>query len=110
MFIKQKYIFSNCFKLVWEYHSFFEKYPVKIVISVPKRLHKKAVTRNRLKRKVREAYRLNKNLLYDGLRNNKLSLNIMLIYNCKEELNYSDIENNLIFLMKELLETINNIK
>ncbi|OFY39522.1 MAG: ribonuclease P protein component [Bacteroidetes bacterium GWF2_40_14] len=32
----------------------------RVLITVPKRLHKKAVSRNLLKRRIREAYRLNK--------------------------------------------------
>lgn len=41
--------------------------PVKILVSVPKRCFKRAVKRNRVKRQMREAYRLNKNVLYDRL-------------------------------------------
>lgn len=37
--------------------------PVKILVSVPKRYFKRAVKRNRVKRQIREAYRLNKHLL-----------------------------------------------
>lgn len=41
--------------------------PVQILISVPKRHFKHAVDRNRAKRQIREAYRLNKQLLTDHL-------------------------------------------
>lgn len=39
--------------------------PSQMLISVPKRCFKRAVKRNRVKRQVREAYRLNKQLLGD---------------------------------------------
>ena len=37
-----------------------EQAPVSILVSVPKRCFKRAVKRNRVKRQIREAYRLNK--------------------------------------------------
>lgn len=37
--------------------------PVQILVSVPKRLFKRAVKRNRIKRQIREAYRLNKAII-----------------------------------------------
>lgn len=42
--------------------------PVKILVSVPKRYFKRAVKRNRVKRQIRECYRLNKQILFqDGI-------------------------------------------
>ena len=41
--------------------------PVSVLVSVSKRHFKRAVKRNRVKRQIREAYRLNKHLLIDAL-------------------------------------------
>lgn len=41
--------------------------PIRIMVSAPKRLFKHAVDRNRVKRQLREAYRLNKQLLFEAL-------------------------------------------
>jgi len=49
----------------------------KIGISVPKRLFKLAVHRNKIKRIIREAYRLNKNIIYKNT--NFISFNLFFI-------------------------------
>ncbi len=41
--------------------------PVQILVSVPKKHFKHAVDRNRVKRQVREGYRLNKQIVYEVL-------------------------------------------
>ena len=68
------------FKIVWLRVS-ESAAPVQLVISVPKRLFKKAVDRNRIKRMTREAYRNNKTLFYDSLQDKKIHL--MIIYTNK---------------------------
>ena len=48
-----------------------------MAVSVPKRLFKRAVDRNLLKRRIREAYRLNKSDLYHLLEQKELKLNLV---------------------------------
>lgn len=50
--------------------------PVSVLVSVPKKRFRHAVDRNRMKRLVREAYRINKHILWDALegKNYKLAV------------------------------------
>ena len=69
-----------------------ESPPVKIAISVPKRKFAKAVDRNRIKRQIREAWRLNKGIMYKKLPPQSPSFAFMIIYVAKEPLSYQEIE------------------
>jgi ribonuclease P protein component len=66
-------------------------------VSVPKRKFKKAVDRNRIKRQMREAYRLNKHKISSE---NKY-FHMMFVYSISEKLEYQKIENAVIKLMNE---------
>lgn len=65
--------------------------PAQLAISVPKRAFKSAVERNRLKRRIREAYRLNKSAWYEKLNAGDQRIALMLVYIAKEELPFDDI-------------------
>lgn len=67
--------------------------PVQFSVSVPKKRFRRATVRNRIKRQIREAYRLNKNQLYDKLQIGQHQVVLMVIYTGKEALPYGDIEN-----------------
>ena len=55
--------------------------PVSVLVSVSKRRFKRAVKRNRVKRQIREAYRLNKHLLLQALpADGSLRLAVAFIY------------------------------
>ncbi len=69
----------------------------RILITVPKRIFKKAVTRNLIKRRIRESYRLNKSSI-----NLDNKLDIIFIYIASEILTYQVINDRL----KECLERI----
>ena len=74
-----------------------------VLISVPKRNFKRAVDRNRLKRQIREAYRLHKHLL-DSLPEKYA---IAYIYSAKEKLPYKELENKLIESLARLKNEVN---
>ena len=66
--------------------------PASLAISVPKRLFKRAVDRNLLKRRIREAYRLNKPQFYARLQAMEIKANVVIQYQQKEILDYQTIE------------------
>ena len=85
----------NCqpFKLIWLLST--EKNTVKLGISVPKRSFAKAVDRNLLKRRIREAYRKNKNTLFAGLEANKIPSCLGFVYIAKEKIPFEELEKKL---------------
>jgi len=76
-----------------------------VLFSVSKRNFRKAVERNLLRRRMREAYRLNKNTLVSDQKES-LSILIALVYISKLKLPYRDIENKL----KEVFVRLNKTK
>ncbi len=75
-------------------------YPVKAAFAVSKRSFKKAVSRNTLKRRMCEAYRLNKHTLYAYVAGQKMA--VAFVYIGKEAESFSRIEK----AMKRAIDTI----
>lgn len=74
-----------------------EKIPVsgsflRVAFSVPKRLFKKAIQRNLLKRRMREAYRKDKDELVQQLREKGKGMDIIILYSEKEIREFPAIE------------------
>lgn len=65
---------------------------VEVLFSVPKRYHKRANKRNILRRRTKEAYRLNKATLTATALERGLEVDIALVYSTKEILPYKTIE------------------
>lgn len=82
-------------------------FQVQIVTAVPKRKVKLAVKRNRLKRQIREAYRLNKSDLIKGVTSQDKNLALFLVYIGKEKESFDFIEKKLVLLLSELKQKIN---
>ncbi len=78
------------------------KYPAQVMFSVSKRKIKLAVNRNKVKRKGKEAYRLNKSSLYDWLEKRNKKLILCFIYLEKKPLPYSLLEEKIIVLLSRL--------
>ena len=68
-----------------------EEMTAEILFSTPKKFLKRANKRNKVRRRMREAYRLNKALLLDSAEPRHLQ--VAIIYSSKEVLDYKTIEN-----------------
>jgi ribonuclease P protein component len=81
-------------------------YPIQAAFTVSKRNFKRAVKRNLLKRRMREAYRLNKTSLYEGLASKNLQIAIMFVFVGKDVLEYPTIEKGMLSAFKKLLDKV----
>ncbi|MEI8006413.1 MAG: ribonuclease P protein component [Bacteroidota bacterium] len=75
-----------------------------VIISVPKAIHKKSSERNLIRRRIREAYRLNKSILYKTGREHPPALSFCITYTSKEILTYSTIHDKINLLLQRLNE------
>lgn len=82
--------------------------PVQVLISVPKRLFRKAVHRNRIKRLIREVYRKNKNLLSGLPEDHKIRF--IIVYTSSELPDYRIVEEKLTGALKKLRKIIEEKK
>jgi ribonuclease P protein component len=92
------------FKLVYSY-SPRDRSPVKIAISVPKKIHKRAVKRNFIRRRIKEVYRLNKHLIHEVVEQ-KITLNIIVVYISPNIASYAEIEKKFTKTMSILVERV----
>lgn len=76
-------------------------------VGVSKKVFRKAVNRNRVKRLIREAYRLQKNELENLLRDNQLQLNIFFTYNTKELSDFNSVKEKVNVILNKLVKIIN---
>jgi ribonuclease P protein component len=75
-----------------------------VLFSVPKKHLKRAVDRNLVRRRLKEAYRLNKSMIKSGS-DIPFSLSLTLIYIAESVINYTEIESKLIQVFVRLNKT-----
>lgn len=96
VFQKGNTIHNPPVKLLWIKESTKNNVAVKVAFSVPKRIFKKAVTRNLLKRRMREAYRKNK-IHETGPGETFL---LMFIYTANKISSYREIESKIVLTLQ----------
>lgn len=107
---KIDYLFANGsgfnlypFRAIWVFSDAQDaKSPAQVLISVSKKKIKKAVTRNLLKRRIREGYRKNKTELYSFLTKNNIDCSLALVYIASDIALYKEIEQKIISILQRL--------
>ena len=76
--------------------------PIQIMTVAPKKRYKTAVQRNRIKRLLREAYRLNKSNLIKTAEEQGIRIAIMFIFNGKDTITFEALQSKIILLLHRL--------
>ncbi len=94
--------YNSIFKVVWDMGQISLPAPAQVAFSVSKRGFRLSVTRNLIKRRMREAYRKNKKILFDHLLSQNIQIAFVVILKGNSVPDYMTIE-------KAVRETINKL-
>jgi ribonuclease P protein component len=97
--------FSFPFQIVWIKSQAEIPFPAQVAFSVSKKCFKLAVKRNLIKRRIKEAYRKNKQTLYNCLSSGNLKIIFIVIFKDKIIPDYSRVEKS----VKEMIDAFINI-
>ena len=78
--------------------------PLKMTVAVPKRNFKLAVDRNRIKRQIREAYRLNSQAAANFFKEQNSTVHLLLVYTNRVSPEYVGLESKIILILQRLQE------
>lgn len=110
LFASKESFIAYPLRIVYRKREKNEEPDVAMLVSVPKRRFKRAVKRNRIKRLVREAFRLNKQLFVDITNNYSIGLDIAFLCVTDELPTFKDIENAIFKTARVLNEKLNEAK
>lgn len=79
--------------------------PIQATVSVPRRSFKKAVSRNRIKRLIRESYRKNKDIVFNNTEGN---FAFLFLYLGKEIPTFKEVERPMIGLLQQFIARKND--
>ena len=101
-----KSIHQHPLKLMWLGTELTREVPAQIAFAVPKKNFRRAADRNLIKRRMREAYRKNKNALYPLIRQAGQSVALLMIYTGKAPAEYTETESKTQLILSKLAEEI----
>ena len=101
LFTEGKAVNAFPLKLIYIKTEFENGPQLKTGVSVSKRLHKTAVARNKIKRLLRETYRLNKPLYFN---NSSASYAFMILYLSKDGTTFDKLNHSMKLLLQKFLD------
>lgn len=91
-------------RTIWLLKNYSSAFSLRIAISVPKRKIRNAVDRNRIKRLMRESFRLHKHELAAHLLKKNQTLDMLLVYNGNLNPSFTEIEKKIMLILQRLKE------
>lgn len=101
--------YTSAFKVFWSECALNSGFPVQVAFSVSKKTFRLAVRRNLIKRRIREAYRKHKQLLYEFLERENIQIAVLIIFRRNEVPDYSDIERSVIDMRDRLIACVREL-
>ena len=95
------------FRIIWKYQTELNGNSLQAGFTVSTKYFKNAVDRNRIRRLIKEGYRLQKYALQTTLENANLQLAIFIIYVGKEIPGYGLVVENMAFVINRLQKIVN---
>jgi len=106
LFEKGKSFSEKPFRIIYNIDNNNEDFFVKALIVVPKKRVRLASNRNVIKRRIKEAYRLQQNELKKYLKSKNHQLNLAIIYQKQEIVDYKIIEEKIKTLLSRLKDQL----
>tara|TARA_B100000768_G_C10983400_1_gene250835 strand:- start:31 stop:405 length:375 start_codon:yes stop_codon:yes gene_type:complete len=103
MFSNGQSLTTSALRLVWKEGIKKDEQAVMSIIVVPKKKIRLAVKRNVIRRRMKEAYRLNKIELENMLKTKKLQLNVAIVYQKEKILPYKIVEQEIKLILGRLI-------
>ena len=110
LFQEGRSFYCSPFFIVWAYSDSDMPFSAQVAISVPKKVFKLAVTRNLIKRRTREAYRVNKGSLYEFLLASNKKIVFTMIFRDNSLLDFLAIETSVKEMIKMFIHILGESK
>jgi ribonuclease P protein component len=102
--------YSSFFKVVWYLNPVPLSFPAEVAFSISKKGFRHAVTRNLIRRRMRETYRRNKHTLYDFLESENIRISFIIIFRGVSVPDYVAIEKSITEMLKDFIAVIKKTK
>ncbi len=107
LFEKGRSFFCHSLQVIWITGPDSIPFPAQVAFSVSKKSFRNAVIRNFIKRRLREAYRKNKYLLYQHLQEKEKRISLFIIYKDKPVPDYKSLEKAIKEAISKLIQILN---